>query len=191
MIQSTPDKDAATADSTSRTVTPLKDLSASMQVVPWEVLLHAMLALPVAPAVAGGGAGEDGIPHRPGTPLSPWQPDWLDIHHLATGRGNATFILLPDGPSLLIDAGASSNWPNENNRPIALRLGYGGFSYVMAGDLTNYTEDGALPWRDILGPAARAAGQVCVATADHHGMFEGLTAEVVRTLRPKVWVIPT
>jgi glyoxylase-like metal-dependent hydrolase (beta-lactamase superfamily II) len=38
--------------------------------------------------------------------LSPWSPGGLDIHHIATGRGNATLVILPDGTSLLIDAGA-------------------------------------------------------------------------------------
>jgi glyoxylase-like metal-dependent hydrolase (beta-lactamase superfamily II) len=40
-------------------------------------------------------------------------PDWslgeLDIHHIDTGRGNATFILGPDGTTLLIDCGASDD----------------------------------------------------------------------------------
>ncbi|MDN4037601.1 MBL fold metallo-hydrolase [Massilia sp. YIM B02443] len=48
-------------------------------------------------------------PDRMATALEPWQPGWLDIHHIATGRGNATFVMLPDGTSMLIDAGASLN----------------------------------------------------------------------------------
>ena len=35
----------------------------------------------------------------------PWVPGSLEIHHLDTGRGNATLILGPDGTSFLIDAG--------------------------------------------------------------------------------------
>jgi glyoxylase-like metal-dependent hydrolase (beta-lactamase superfamily II) len=42
-----------------------------------------------------------------GSTLSPWQPGFLDIHHINTGRGNSTLALMPDGTSLLIDAGAS------------------------------------------------------------------------------------
>ncbi|GAB4040555.1 hypothetical protein GCM10028809_65160 [Spirosoma gilvum] len=38
--------------------------------------------------------------------LSPWKTGNLDIHHINTGRGNATFFILPDGTTLLIDAGA-------------------------------------------------------------------------------------
>ena len=30
----------------------------------------------------------------------------LDLHHIATGRGNATFVVLPDGTTMLVDAGA-------------------------------------------------------------------------------------
>jgi len=37
--------------------------------------------------------------------LPPWAPGVLEIHHIDTGRGNATLILYPDGTTLLIDAG--------------------------------------------------------------------------------------
>jgi len=61
----------------------------------------------------------------PGRPLLPWVPGQLDIHHLSTGRGNATFIALPDGTSLVIDVGASNSGletsfeprPNASLRP--------------------------------------------------------------------------
>lgn len=39
-------------------------------------------------------------------PLAPWTPGTLDIHHIQTGRGNATFVVAPDGTTMLIDAGA-------------------------------------------------------------------------------------
>lgn len=39
--------------------------------------------------------------------LEPWRPGWFDIHHINTGRGNSTLMLMPDGSSLLVDAGAS------------------------------------------------------------------------------------
>ena len=38
--------------------------------------------------------------------LPAWTPGTLDIHHIATGRGNSTFVQLPDGTTLLVDAGA-------------------------------------------------------------------------------------
>jgi beta-lactamase superfamily II metal-dependent hydrolase len=43
-----------------------------------------------------------------GLPLTSWQPGNLDIHHINTGRGNSAFIIMPDGTSLLVDAGASA-----------------------------------------------------------------------------------
>lgn len=42
------------------------------------------------------------------TQISPWQEGFLDIHHINTGRGNASFILFPDGTSLVIDCGDMS-----------------------------------------------------------------------------------
>ena len=38
--------------------------------------------------------------------LSGWTPGTLDIHHISTGRGNSTFLILPDGTTMLVDAGA-------------------------------------------------------------------------------------
>ncbi len=37
--------------------------------------------------------------------LTLWSKGNLDIHFISTGRGNSTFILMPDGTTLLIDAG--------------------------------------------------------------------------------------
>jgi beta-lactamase superfamily II metal-dependent hydrolase len=42
-----------------------------------------------------------------GSTLPPWQPGLLDIHHINTGRGNSTLVVMPDATTLLIDAGAS------------------------------------------------------------------------------------
>ncbi len=36
-----------------------------------------------------------------------WSEGTLDIHHINTGKGNATFFLLPDGTNMLVDAGAA------------------------------------------------------------------------------------
>ncbi len=40
-----------------------------------------------------------------GQPLPPWSPGELDIHQILTGIGNAALLILPDGTSLLVDAG--------------------------------------------------------------------------------------
>tara|TARA_R110000765_G_scaffold149561_1_gene252188 strand:+ start:6420 stop:7697 length:1278 start_codon:yes stop_codon:yes gene_type:complete len=41
--------------------------------------------------------------------LPPWKLGMLDIHHINTGRGDAAFAILPDGTTLLIDAGDMSD----------------------------------------------------------------------------------
>ena len=46
-----------------------------------------------------------------GRPLRPWRRGELDIHHVATGRGDSTLVIGPDGTSLMIDAGASATPP--------------------------------------------------------------------------------
>src|SRR5690554_6729158 len=38
-------------------------------------------------------------------PLPAWEKGYLDIHFINTGRGDAAFIVMPDGSSLLVDAG--------------------------------------------------------------------------------------
>lgn len=40
-----------------------------------------------------------------GKPLPPWQPGYLDLHHINTGRGNAAFFIFPDGTNMVVDAG--------------------------------------------------------------------------------------
>ncbi|RYY60702.1 MAG: hypothetical protein EOO05_08960 [Chitinophagaceae bacterium] len=37
-----------------------------------------------------------------------WKTGYLDIHHINTGRGNAAFCVLPDGTTMLVDAGELS-----------------------------------------------------------------------------------
>jgi beta-lactamase superfamily II metal-dependent hydrolase len=39
------------------------------------------------------------------TTAVPWRSGYLDIHHIETGSGNATFFVMPDGTTLLVDAG--------------------------------------------------------------------------------------
>jgi len=40
-----------------------------------------------------------------GDSLPPWTEGYLYIHHISTGRGNAAYIVMPDGTTMLIDAG--------------------------------------------------------------------------------------
>lgn len=34
-----------------------------------------------------------------------WKPGYMDIHQISTGRGNAAFLILPDGTTMLVDMG--------------------------------------------------------------------------------------
>jgi len=50
-----------------------------------------------------------------GQPLPPRAAGELDIHHIDTGRGNATLIVAPDGTLIMIDAGASLSAPARSS----------------------------------------------------------------------------
>jgi beta-lactamase superfamily II metal-dependent hydrolase len=52
-----------------------------------------------------------------GQPLPSWTPGTLDIHQINTGRGNAALLILPDGTSLLLDAGDGGNPPPRGTPP--------------------------------------------------------------------------
>lgn len=41
--------------------------------------------------------------------LPPWTRGTLDIHQISTGRGNAAFVVFPDGTTMLVDAGAAGD----------------------------------------------------------------------------------
>jgi len=59
---------------------------------------------------AGTAAGQRGVAQadRVGQPLDRWVAGTLDIHQISTGQGNAAFVVMPDGTTLLIDAGGSA-----------------------------------------------------------------------------------
>src|SRR6266702_2339946 len=52
-----------------------------------------------------------------GSPLPPWREGNFDIHHIDTGRGNSTFLVFPDGTTMLIDAGAVTSAPAGTLNP--------------------------------------------------------------------------
>ncbi len=57
-----------------------------------------------------------------GSPLPPWSAGMLDIHQISTGRGNSALLILPDGTTLLVDAGAAgSGVPETDPHPDASR----------------------------------------------------------------------
>ncbi|MEC3965288.1 hypothetical protein [Flagellimonas halotolerans] len=49
--------------------------------------------------------------------LPEWRPGFLDIHHINTGRGDAAFMVFPDGTTMLVDAGdMSETHPRTTSR---------------------------------------------------------------------------
>ncbi len=60
-----------------------------------------------------------------GNTLPAWKEGYLDIHNINTGKGESTYFILPDGTTMLIDAGATTepkpratdSKPNENRNP--------------------------------------------------------------------------
>ncbi|QUM73186.1 MULTISPECIES: ComEC/Rec2 family competence protein [Sphingopyxis] len=52
--------------------------------------------------------------------LPSWHEGLLDIHHINTGRGNAAFFVLPDGTSILFDAGDIEDDFEEKYAPLKL-----------------------------------------------------------------------
>lgn len=50
------------------------------------------------------------------TSLPQWEYGMMDIHHIQTGRGNATYFVFPDGTTMLFDAGEiSETHPRTNS----------------------------------------------------------------------------
>ena len=58
-------------------------------------------------------------PEGVGAVLPPWTPGTLDIHQIATGRGNAAFMVFPDGTTMAYDAGDSGETAGAPAKPDA------------------------------------------------------------------------
>ncbi len=52
-----------------------------------------------------------------GETLPAWEEGYMDIHHINTGCGECAYIILPDGTTMLIDAGE-----NKAGNPGTYRL---------------------------------------------------------------------
>ena len=55
--------------------------------------------------------------------LPKWQEGYMDIHTIATGRGDATFIVMPDGTTLMIDAGDNGKLKDPQHPDTTRRAG--------------------------------------------------------------------
>lgn len=72
---------------------------------------RAFLTIILTAAVASATRGQVGAT------FPAWTPGTLDIHQINTGRGNAGFLMLPDGTTMLIDAGDGGNLPPRGTPP--------------------------------------------------------------------------
>jgi beta-lactamase superfamily II metal-dependent hydrolase len=70
------------------------------------VALAAVLAAAMPHGMAAQGAVAQA--DRVGQPLAPWVEGTLDIHQISTGQGNSAFVVMPDGTTLLVDAGGTA-----------------------------------------------------------------------------------
>ena len=64
----------------------------------WSCMIASVIATSV-------GAQAPGV----GSTLPRWTPGTLDIHQISTGRGNSALIVMPDGTTMLVDAGAAGD----------------------------------------------------------------------------------
>ena len=53
--------------------------------------------------------------------LPTWQEGYLDIHTIATGRGDAALIVMPDGTTMMIDAGDNAK-AKDTQHPDASKM---------------------------------------------------------------------
>jgi beta-lactamase superfamily II metal-dependent hydrolase len=114
---------------------------------------------------------------QPGDKLPPWSRGTLDIHQIQTGRGNAAFLVFPDGTTLLLDAGAVPDRPVPQlgpERPNATRTpGQWIADYIRQFDpATPLTLDYAVITHyhdDHMGAIAEVAGLIPVRTLIDRG----------------------
>lgn len=79
--------------------------------------MHGMLKVGGLAWLLGWLTADAGWAQSVGRPLPVWREGLLDIHQLSTGQGNAALVVLPDGTSLLIDAGAVNRIDWRTGKP--------------------------------------------------------------------------
>lgn len=101
-----------------------------------------------------------------------------------TGEGEDVRSVFPTRSAL-----PKGDWPNENSMSAAFLVSFGPFRYFAGGDLTDWGDAGTRPWMNALTPTAQAIGPVNVSTVPHHGMFDAASADTIRALAARDWVI--
>jgi LmbE family N-acetylglucosaminyl deacetylase len=103
-----------------------------------------------------------------------------------TGAGTETQQVFPPGWNQL----PAAEQPSENELSCALLIRYGRFDYFTGGDLPGVPLDGLPAWHDLETPVARAIGQVDALVLNHHGWLDTTNGFFLRTLRPRIVIIP-
>ena len=82
------------------------------------------LIILMAAAALSGCKGTEPFPDDAGVDsryeyVEPWQEGYMDIHQISTGRGNAAWLILPDGTTMLVDMGdlGADNYSQEIMEP--------------------------------------------------------------------------
>lgn len=122
--------------------------------------------------------------------LPPWTRGTLDIHQIATGRGNAAFFVFPDGTTLLFDAGAAER-PAETAASLADYIAASMPSPPRLDDAVISHYHGAPGWQSVETPIARAIGPTDVHVVNHHGSIDPASALFLTTLRSRVIILPS
>lgn len=100
-----------------------------------------------------------------------------------TGKDSATKEHFPP-----VDPTQQFGVPDENSLSIAIKVRYGAFTYYTGGDNAGVVIPGDNPLRDVETEIAEAVGEVDVATMDHHGNRDAVNENMVRKLKPRVWI---
>jgi beta-lactamase superfamily II metal-dependent hydrolase len=76
--------------------------------------------------------------------LPAWTPGTLDIHQISTGRGNSALVVLPDGTTMLVDAGpggdAIARYVERALAPSPARLDYAVLTHFHADHVGGFDE---------------------------------------------------
>ena len=109
---------------------------------------HVQKCLPIRPVLCSDGFEPipDPLPQPSAQSLSPWQEGYLDIHAINSGRGECTLVIMPDGTSMMIDAGeyysssakAVAQRPAANVRPFKVYTTYA--KYFLQNTGHNYLD---------------------------------------------------
>ena len=102
-----------------------------------------------------------------------------------TGVGDEASFHFPDVKNL-----ANEDRPGENLLSNVIRLSYGAFDYFTGGDIPGIVDTGVPVWQDLETPIAKVVGPVEVNVLNHHGYSDSTNAFFLKTLRPRVHIIP-